>query len=217
VRYAAGRARAPRGANGDGSARRALAAEARGQAREILAQDRFREGKHHEGPLHAAFVWLGDRLEDAGRSLPGGEVVGWLLLVAVVATLAAVIATWIGARRRHRAATRVPGPGDVPGAAALGPAALERQADDAERAGDLDAAIRLRFAAGLLRLDATPAIALHPSLTSGDIGCLLESTTYDDLATTHDAIAYGGHHASEPDATTARERWPVVVGEARRR
>jgi hypothetical protein len=209
---------AARAASGDGSARRALSAEARGQARDILAEDRFHAGgRRHEGLLHRVFVWLGDRLEDAGAALPGGRVVGWLLLVAVATALTAAVVSWVSARRRRRAAARrVPGPSDVPGAAALGPAELERRAAQAERDGDLDAAVRLRFAAGLLRLDAAHAITLHPSLTSGDVGRLIASPRYDHLAATHDAIAYGGHHAADADAQAARAGWPAVVGQARR-
>ncbi|HWI70323.1 MAG TPA: DUF4129 domain-containing protein, partial [Baekduia sp.] len=208
---------AARAASGDGSARRTLSAEARDEARDILAEDRFHAGHHHEGILHRVFVWLGDRLEDAGAALPGGNVVGWLLLVAIVTVLTAALVSWLSARRRRRAAGRVAGPSDIPGAAALGPAELERRATEAELAGDLDTAVRLRFAAGLLRLDDAHAIALHPSLTSGDVGRLIHSPRYDDLATTHDAIAYGGHHAASTDAAAAREDWPAVVGEARRR
>ncbi len=208
---------AARTASGDGAARRALTGEARAQAREILAQDRFKGGHHHEGLLHGVFVTLGDWLESLTNALPGGPVTGWLLLVAVVVAVTAVVVNVIGAHRRRRAAARVAGPGDVPGAAQLGPAELERRALAAERAGDLDSAIRLRFAAGLLRLDAIRAIDLRPSLTSGAVGRTLRSDRYDGLAVTHDAIAYGGRHAADQDATAAREEWPVVVGEARRR
>jgi hypothetical protein len=208
---------AARAASGDGAARRALTGEARAQAREILAQDRFKGGHHHGGLLHGVFVTLGDWLESFTNALPGGPVTGWLLLVAMVAAGAGVVVNGIGARRRRRAAARVAGPGDVPGAAQLGPAELERRALEAERAGDLDGAVRLRFAAGLLRLDAIHAIDLRPSLTSGAVGRTLHSQHYDDLAATHDAIAYGGRHAGDDDAATAREQWPVVVGEARRR
>ena len=208
---------AARAASGDGAARRALTAEARTQAREILAQDRFHGGDHHEGLLHGVFVKLGDWLESLTDALPGGPVTGWLLLVVVVAAVAGVVVSTIRERRRRRAAARVAGPGDVPGAAQLGPAELERRALEAERVGDLDGAVRLRFAAGLLRLDAGGAIDLRPSLTSGAVGRSLRSERYDDLAATHDAIAYGGRHAADQDAAAAREAWPVVVGEARRR
>jgi hypothetical protein len=217
VTAAALRDLAARAADGDPAARHALPGEARAQARDILAQDRFHAGgAHHDGPLRRLFDWLGDRLEDLTGGLPGGEALGWLLIVAVVVAATAVLVTWAVGRRRRRAAQRVPGPGDVPGAAVLGPAELERRAQDAERAGDLDAAVRLRFAAGLLRLDDARAIELHASLTSGDVGRRIASPRYDDLAETHDAIAYGGRHATAQDSSAAREEWPVVLREARR-
>ncbi|HWH95071.1 MAG TPA: hypothetical protein VNT03_14510, partial [Baekduia sp.] len=212
---------AARAASGDDSARRALTGEARAQARDILAEGRFHEGRHGEGPLHGLFVTLGDWLEALLRAMPGGTVSGWVFLVVVIALVVAALAlaatAWAHDRARRAAAGRIPGPGDVPGAAAAGPTELERRAEAAEQSGDLDAAIRLRFAAGLLRLDAAHAIELRPSLTSGDVGRALRSRRYDVLAATHDAVAYGGHHAGEHDAATARTEWPALVEEARRR
>jgi hypothetical protein len=49
------------------------------------------------------------------------------------------------------------------------PDALERQADDEERAGRFDIALRLRFRAGLLRLDRRGAIRYRPSLTTDEV------------------------------------------------
>jgi hypothetical protein len=152
--------------------------------------------------------------------MPGGAVSGDVTLAVIALVLVAAV-TFVAVRyhqgrARRAAANRVPGPGDVPGAAAAGPGELERRAADADRAGDHDLAVRLRFAAGLLRLDAARAITLRPSLTSGEVGRTLRNDTYNSLARTHDAIAYGGRHASEQDAESARRDWPAVVGEARR-
>jgi hypothetical protein len=212
---------AARAASGDDAARRALTGQARAQAQDILAEDRFHAGKHGAGPLHALFVTLGDWLERLRDAMPGGGVAGDVILVTVAAIVVAAIATVAGAwardRARRAAEGRVAGPGDVPAAAAAGPAELERQARAAERAGDHDAAVRLRFAAGLLRLGAARAIDLRPSLTSGDVGRALQSHRYDALATTHDAVAYGGRRAAAADSDAAREHWPEVLGEARRR
>ena len=212
---------AARAASGDDAAGRALSAQARAQARDILAEDRFHAGHHGEGPLHGLFVTLGDALGSLVDAMPGGELSGGIVLGVLVAVVVAVLATVVAARARDRsrraAADRVAGPGDVPGAAALGPAALERQADAAEQAGDHAAAVRLRFAAGLLRLDAAHAIELRPSLTSGEVGRTLRSDRYNSLADTHDAVAYGGRDAAAQDSAEARAEWPAVVGEARRR
>lgn len=196
------------------------AAEARAQARDILAQDRFQPHHHRGGPLHSLFVTIGNWLEDLRDAMPGGSVSGNVILV-VMALLGLAAATFVAVRfqqgrARRAAAQRVPGAGDVAGAAAVGPAELERRAADADRAGDHDLAVRLRFAAGLLRLDAARAIELRPSLTSGDVGRTLRSETYNSLAATHDAVAYGGRHASADDAQAAARDWPAVVGEARR-
>ncbi|HEY6758472.1 MAG TPA: DUF4129 domain-containing protein [Baekduia sp.] len=208
-------------AGDDPAARRALTREARAQAHAILAEDRFHAGRHGGGPLHALFVQLGDWLEALIKAMPGGELSGrvvlGVLVAVVVATLTLVVTAWLRDRARRAAADRVPGPGDVPGAAQAGPAELERQAAAAETAGDHAAAVRLRFAAGLLRLDAAHAIELRPSLTSGEVGRTLHSDTYNSLATTHDAIAYGGHDADPDDSAAARAEWPAVVTEARRR
>lgn len=196
------------------------AAEARAQARDILAQDRFQPHHHGGGPLHSLFVTLGNWLEDLRDAMPGGAVSGDITLAVIALVLIAAV-TFVAVRyqqdrARRAAAHRVAGPGDVPGAAAAGPAELERQATAADRDGDHDLAIRLRFAAGLLRLDAARAIELRPSLTSGDVGRTLRSDTYNSLAATHDAVAYGGRHASPDDAEDARRDWAAVVGESRR-
>jgi hypothetical protein len=207
---------AARAATGDGAARERLTAPARAQARDILAEDRFQTSKRHEGPLHGVFSWLGDRLSDLAGSAPGGELLGWLLLASVALFAAAAVATWLGTHRRRAAAVARARPLGLDAATTASPAELERRAAAAERDGDLDAAVRLRFAAGLLRLDALHAIDLRPSLTSGDVGRAIASPRYDALATTHDAIAYGGRPATPTDATAAREAWPEVVREARR-
>jgi hypothetical protein len=217
VTDAALRELAARAANGDGSARRALTGPARAQARDILAADRFHEGHHHAGPLHGLFVALGDWLGGLVRGLPAGGVTGLVLLAGLVLAGAWVVATLLG-RRRARARAGAMSAAGVDGLpAGAGAEELERRAAEAERIGDLDAAVRLRFAAGLLRLDGAQAIELHPSLTSGEVGRRLRSPRYDALARTHDAVAYGGRHAAGEDAAAAREQWPAVVGEARRR
>ena len=53
--------------------------------------------------------------------------------------------------------------------AARRPRALERRAAEAEAAGDLEAALRLRFRAGLLRLDARGAIDYRPSISTREV------------------------------------------------
>jgi hypothetical protein len=191
---------------------------ARDQAREILDDRRFRHEpapRPFRGPLH----WLGDRLAPIGRLV--GDVLGavpgivWLALGIVAVAL---FVAWI-VRRRGRTPARVAvGAGGLTGSAAVeDPSRLEREADAAAAAGDLERALRLRFRAGLLRLGARHAIDYRPSLTTGEVRALLGSETFDQLARTFEAVAYGGEPASRPDVEAARTSWPKVIAESARR
>jgi hypothetical protein len=189
--------------------------QARDQAREILDQARYKPAKVPR-PFEGVLEWLGDRLEPIGdlfsrltESLLGKIVLGALLAGAVA------LITWFVARQRAVAGPVGARRGRTP-AKRADPARLEREAESAERDGDLDLAVRLRFRAGLLRLDRTGAIRFRPSITSGQVSRKLRLRDFDDLATTFDAVAYGGHHASTVDVTSARSMWPRVVEQAGR-
>ena len=54
------------------------------------------------------------------------------------------------------------------------PQALERAAEAAERDGEWERAVRLRFRAGLLRLDRRKVLVYRPSLTTGEVARALE-------------------------------------------
>ena len=141
--------------------------EAREQARDILEQRRYQPEKvprPFEGPLE----WLGDRMRPIGEFFDDlvSSGPGRVLLALGFVTLVAVVAVTI-ARRRSRAGAAVGrGRGRDSVEQSLDPARLEREADAAERRGDLDRALRLRFRAGLLRLDAVGAITFRPSMTT---------------------------------------------------
>ena len=90
----------------------------------------------------------------------------WIVLGAILVVAAAVIAR-LFLTRRVRAATA-----ERRLAAAArdeDPRSLDRRADAAEAAGDLEAALRLRFRAGLLRLDARGAIVFRPSISTHEV------------------------------------------------
>ena len=150
-------------------------AGAREQARDVL-DDRRYTGTDVPRPftgvlewvgdlIEPIFDWIGDRLDDLPGP-PGFWYFGLALAVLVGASLLAA-----------RVINRGPGGGDGGGgrlgAGDLGPAddprALERAAAEAERDGDWELAVRLRFRAGLLRLDERDAIAYRPSLTTGEV------------------------------------------------
>ena len=172
--------------------------EARAQAREILAEPRF-EGADVPRPFAGALEWLGDRLQpladwldDLGRDVPGGPIALWTVLAGLVIVVAAVVTTTTIRRRavaieRARAAARP---------AAEDPRALEREADRAERDGDWERAVRLRFRAGLLRLDRGRLIEYRPSLTTGEVARAVGSRAFAEVGERFDAIAYGGRPAA---------------------
>ncbi|MEA2319893.1 MAG: hypothetical protein QOD44_4082 [Solirubrobacteraceae bacterium] len=193
------------------------AAQARAHAREILRERRFR-GSGVPRPFAGVLRWLGDRLQpvsdfidDLGGRVPGGPPVVFLVLSALVLLAAAGLAR--GSIRRRAAATvraaraRAPARDD--------PAALEREADQAAANGEWEAAVRLRFRAGLLRLDARELIEYRPSLTTGEVAAAVGSPTFERVGADFDAIAYGGRAADRDDEAASREGWQRVLSEAR--
>jgi len=190
--------------------------QARDQARDILDSRRYKPADVPR-PFEGVLDWLGDRLRPLGdffsrvtESLPGKIVLGALLAGAVV------LITWLVARRRATGPGAARAGGRQGGKGGVDPRRLEREADAAERRGDLDRALRLRFRAGLLRLDDTGAIRFRPSMTSGQVARHLHLREFDTLAITFDAVAYGGRHASMTDINSARATWPRVVEQAGR-
>jgi hypothetical protein len=192
------------------------AAQARAQARDILSQSRF-TGTTVPGPFHDVLDWIGDRLRGIADAidaiLPGGRGVVWIGLGALVALLAAIVARRTLTRRVRAAAAAAAAGAPAPDDARE----LERRADAAEAAGDLQAALRLRFRAGLLRLDARGAIEFRPSISTYEVRRALRSADFDVLAFDFDEVVYGGRPAAPADLEAARRRWPEVVSHAERR
>jgi hypothetical protein len=185
------------------------AAAAREQAREILSQRRYHDTEVPR-PFKGPLGWAGDRLQDVGHwfaglfddvdgALPGGALVVWLLIAAIVVALAVVVAR--AAIRRRVARVHAPRASAAP---TDDPRALEREADAAERAGEWERAVRLRFRAGALRLAAQ-------AKTTGDIAAELGSPEFERFGAGFDAIAYGGREAAEDDARASRETWAKVL------
>lgn len=193
---------------------------ARRVAEEILADPRYHP-RRGPRPFAGFFERLGELIVDPiirffrsiGDSLPSVGSPPWIALAAVVVAAALVLAVRLssGRGRQRFAAPRLIGD-DEDG---LGPDELERRADEAERRGDLDAALRLRFRAGLARLDDAGVVRLRPGLTNTAVSRTLRSLEFDELASDFDEVAYGGRPATTADVTTARSTWPAVVATAR--
>lgn len=194
-------------------------AGARAEARDILDGRRFRPAEPPR-PLRGVLRWLGDRLRPIGEPLGKlyDSVAEQKLLQGVLglAVILGALVVAVRAVRRRNAAGVLRDHERRRGLRAEDPADLERAADDAERAGDLDRAVRLRFRAGLVRLDRGGAVDLRPSLTAGELVRRVPSPTLRGLTHTFEAVAYGGRHASTDDADAARQGWPRVLDEALR-
>lgn len=232
--------RALAGATGDDLARRAatIAAEPGGggaeptavtgpreEARRILASRRFQPPsppRPLRGALRRLGEWLAPILSPLGRLLaPAGRLAvriwetSWML--GLVGLAVVVAAAWWGRHaiaRRNRAGVRPSGRGGTGEQPRPRPADLEREADAAEAAGRFDLAVRLRFVAGLLRLDQSGVLDYRESLTTSDIVRAVRSPALSTLAVTFDEIAYGGRVAQPADVAAARVAWPRVLAEA---
>ncbi len=191
------------------------AAASRDDARAILAEGRFATGDQPRVRRtlgQRVRDWLADRFGALDEIVPGPAGIALALLGLLVLVVAGVLTSRVTGRLQLASEAR---PGKPRGRAA-DPSALERDAAGAEAAGDYATGVRLRFAAGLVRLDAARAIRLRPSLTTGQVGRALGSERFDALATTFDEVAYGGRPAQPADAEAAREAWPRVLQEAGR-
>ena len=193
---------------------------ARRVAEDILADPRYHP-RRGPRPLAGFFERLGELIvdpvirffESIGGALPDIGSPAWIALAAGVVIAALVVAVRLSSGRgRQRFSSRGLTGDDEHG---LGPDELERRADEAERRGDLDAALRLRFLAGLARLDDAGVLRLRPGLTNAAVSRTLRSRDFDGLANDFDEVTYGGRPATPADVTTARSTWPGVVATAR--
>jgi hypothetical protein len=110
---------------------------ARRDVRDILGDRRYRADPAPR-PFRGPLQWLGDRLATIGRWI--GDVitaVPFFVWLAIGLVLVALVARWIMARTQRRRTQPSRSRATRPGTAGEDPAALEREADEAERAGDL--------------------------------------------------------------------------------
>lgn len=199
------------------------ARDPRAEADEILSSSRY-EGSDLPRPfkgvldrigewLEPVRDWVDRRLEELADVTPGGDITLWSIAAALLLVLLATLGSrtlrdhaQAGAEARAMAA--------APDRET--PSSLERAADRAEREGDLEAALRLRFRAGLLRLDAREAIKFRPSISTREVSRALNSPEFDQLAALFDGVVYGGREASPEDVERSRRGWDAVLRETAR-
>ena len=198
-------------------------ADPRADADDILSSNRY-EGSDLPRPfkgvldtigewLEPVRDWFGGLFDDIAGVTPGGDITLW----SVMALLLLVLLATLGSRTlRDHAQAGAEERASAGGAERQTPTSLERAADRAEREGDLEAALRLRFRAGLLRLDAREAIRFRPSISTREVSRALNSPEFDQLAALFDGVVYGGREASADDMERSRRGWEAVLEERTR-
>ena len=182
---------------------------ARQLARRILAQRRFQPEKSPQ-PLRRPITWIGEKLNDiVGPLFRPFLRMGWLVAVVAVIALVAVVAfaTYVGRGRIQSHQDRrllEAGP-------EVDPATLDAAANRAVTAGDHELALRLRFKAGLIRLERAGRIAPSLGRTNGDVRRQLSSQSFESLADRFDEVIYGGDPATEADDERTRTGWRDVL------
>jgi hypothetical protein len=195
---------------------------ARGQARAILAERRFRQGPIPR-PLHGLLHAVGKALESPlgaveelvsklAASTPGGSITVWAVLAALVLAISCLLAVR-GSRRALRDPAAGAGPG---GGVPLRASDLERHAGEADAQGRYAESVRLRFRAGLMRLAERELVAAAPSMLNADVSRALHSERFDALARRFDEITYGGRAALAADSEDARREWSRLLGAGER-
>ena len=219
------------GAQGDELEQRLAALAVEGTPSEISpARDRAEAAEIVDGPPYEQagpprpfrrfLDWVGGRLRPLGRPIewvadriPGGGYTLLVVLGALVVLAAAFFAARLGAQRRGIVVERIRRSARRE---AVDPARLEQLAEEAEKRGELETALRLRFRAGLARLAALHTVPQPENLTSRQLARALGSPRFGGLARDLDEVVYGGRQASAADVASAREGWPQVLREARR-
>jgi hypothetical protein len=187
---------------------------ARQAAQSILAEGRFHSSPVPD-PLHNALVWVGRAvsdplsafghlINDVGAKFPGGVAGLWAVAAVFVIAVTAALTARRARTRLDRSALGEP-------AAAPRPGDLERAAERAERDGRWEEAVRLRFRAGLLRLDERNGSSHTDTTPNHSLARILDSEQLDELSSRFDEIAYGGDDATASDAERQRLAWPEII------
>jgi hypothetical protein len=139
---------------------------------------------------------------------------GWAPVIGIGLTVALGVAlAFLLVHRRSRIAARSEGQAMVN--PTLDPADLEAQAERLAVGGDYAGSFRLRFEAGLMRLESIGLIAGQRTRTDADLTDHIGSAAFDRLARRHEAITFAAQPASERDDIQARTDWPQVPQQAR--
>lgn len=205
-----------------------LSRRARHEARQILSQPPFSSPTHHsalDGFFHDLGQWLYDVVGPVwrfmvhhffhpvqhGLSLAFGA--WWpVALGAIVLAAAVIVGLRLASKRARVGVTRAARVLEVRDE---DPDELDVASAQAEHGGDYELAVRLRFRAGLARLERGGLITGRRTHTSSQLAYMLRSPTFDSLAGQLDGIVYAGQPATADHVGAARSGWPQVPAEAR--
>ena len=174
-------------------------------AKQILDDSRFKQRPTEDAGWLTLFGrWLRElfSFQLGGGGGSAANLVLYGLIVLAVGFVIYLLVTSL--RRSARAAIR--GDGDVLGLTTVSePDALDRDAEAHEGRGDYEAAIKLRVAAGLIRLERADLVKRTPDLTIGAVSRELRVAPFRAVAGTFDSIVYGRREALASDAETVRD------------
>jgi hypothetical protein len=132
----------------------------------------------------------------------------WWIVIGALAVAGAAYVAYRLVRRRRAVESEY---AELIRTKALRPDDLERAAREAEAAGRTTEAIRLRFAAGLIRLDRAGAIEWHPSISSGSVRRRLRLASFDQVASSFERVTYGKRAPTDEDLELSKSGWQQVL------
>ncbi|MFN2526528.1 MAG: DUF4129 domain-containing protein [Actinomycetota bacterium] len=182
------------------------AAESREAARSITTEERF-EAARPPRPFRGLIDRIQGWFDSLALQLPGGYITLWLLIALTIVVAALVVVSRFSGRR---SAGHVGGRATDPQKAPLVAGSLGRLAEEAEKRGDYRAAVRLRFKALLLRLEAERSIGYRPSMTSRELRRLVNSPAFDAAVSFFDEVAYGNRVPTSNEVRTTRIQWSTL-------
>lgn len=190
--------------------------ELRGIAEAILSDRAY--ARSEPGVLERLFDWLSGLFDFTPPSpeLGGPQVGGFeflrtgLIIVAVLLLVAWATSFVI----RQRSAIRATERSMFGSTGRTSIAELERLASAAAQRGAYGDSLRLRFEAGLARLERKGTLSHPETRSSGEVAETLHLPEFDQVAETFDAVVYGGREAGAADATFAAQTWPAIVAQA---
>ena len=181
-------------------------------AREVLSQSKYEVGGESAWDRLGALLlaWFDQFIEWLTSAL-GGPTNTAIIFLAVVSVVGFVAFRFFAGRRssaieRELTLERLIADGGDPDD-------LEKQADEAAASGRFETALRLRFLAGLLRLDLSGRITFRPGLTTSEIADTVDDRRFDRLVEDFNDVVYGGRDATSVHSRDAVTGWGRVLDE----